>query len=121
MLRMAAWRMWFGVAKSGCPTPSEITPSMLASRSKKRRIPGDGIDWTCFEMLPRCVCPSVILPVTLLSRGRTSIRLFSVVMSRTAEQHTGPEIEFRDIVHEEPRAIGHTDTEADALLLLPAC
>src|SRR4051812_32872893 len=50
---MAASRTFHGVTKSGSPTPSEMTPSIEASRSKKRRMPEAGIACTRSEISPR--------------------------------------------------------------------
>src|SRR4029078_1934492 len=112
MLLIAAWRMWFGVTKSGWPTPREMTPSMLARRSKKRRMPEDGIACTCWEMLPRWVTGSLIavprvadaLPPPLDPRLRAIGR-----------PDAGPEMEFGDIVQEHVRAVRQPDAKADSL------
>ena len=47
---MAASRICHGVAKSGSPTPSEMTPVVFWTSSKKSRIPDRGIPATWFAM-----------------------------------------------------------------------
>src|SRR5687768_13407199 len=53
MERIAAWLMWLGVLKSGSPTPSEITPSVVSISSKNLRMP-EAETWSSLEdMEPR--------------------------------------------------------------------
>ena len=50
---IAAWRMRFGVVKSGSPTPREMTPSVDAISSKNRRMPEAETTSRRLEIVPR--------------------------------------------------------------------
>jgi hypothetical protein len=45
--------MWLGVTKSGSPTPSEITPSVVAINSKKRLMPEAEMRSSFEDTVPR--------------------------------------------------------------------
>src|ERR1700674_2333394 len=118
MLLIAAWRIWFGVTKSGWPTASEMTPSMLASRSKKRRMPDDGIACTCCEMLPRCVEPSLIVRPSGCTR-RGSEPPADHAIRPAVRPDARPQIQLWHIIQEKRCTVRETHAEAHPLLLAP--
>src|SRR3974377_312312 len=113
---------------------------MLASKSKNRLMPEEGIACTCLEILPRCVTPSVIV---LQPRSRTPSRAPSCEMcahialnwrhsttrpSQAPDDRpfdpirllgTGPDVERRHVVDEHHHAVGEADAKAQALFLVP--